>query len=316
MPKFSICIPAYKSRFLSECIQSILGQSYADFEVLVLNDCSPEPVREIVRSFHDARMRYYENEHNVGAVRLTDNWNRCIALAEGEFVVIMGDDDRLEPDYLEEFIALMARYPGLDVYHCRSLVIDDQGNPLQLTPSGPPFERVCDHIWHRLNQWRSQYISDFVYRTDALRSVGGCYALPLAWGSDDITAYRACDGKGMAHTNKPVFNYRSNRLSITSTGNDLEKMHANVLYAAWLRDFLANHTPHEMERVVYLNLLEQQDRLMQQRKRYTMALSMRNHRMQRFWMWYRHRKEFGLGLRDIIVAAVKARGLTNRLANG
>lgn len=315
MPKFSVCIPAFKSRFLSECIQSILGQSYADFEVIVLNDCSPEPVEKIVRSFSDNRIRYYENESNVGAVRLTDNWNRCVALAEGEFVVIMGDDDRLEPEYLEEFIALMARYPGLDAYHCRSLVIDDQGNALQLTPASPSFERVCDHIWHRLNQWRSQYISDFVYRTVALRSVGGCYALPLAWGSDDITAYRACADKGIAHTNRPVFTYRSNGLSITSTGNDLEKMRANLLYAAWLRNFLATHRPHETERVVYQNLLEQQDRLMLQRKVYTMALSMRSNRMRRFWMWYKHRNEFGLRLRDIIIAAVKAQGLAKRLMN-
>ena len=316
MPKFSVCIPAYKSRFLSECLQSILGQSYTDFEVIVLNDCSPEPVKEIVRSFSDARIRYYENESNVGAVRLTDNWNRCVALAEGEFVMIMGDDDRLEPNYLDEFTALIARYPDLDVYHCRSLVIDDHGNVVQLTPAGPSFERVCDHIWHRLNQWRSQYISDFVYRTDALRNVGGCYALPLAWGSDDITAYRACAGKGIAHTNTPVFNYRSNGLSITSTGNDLEKMRANLLYAAWLRDFLANHVPHETEQVVYRSLIEQQDRLMQQRKQYTMALSMRSHWVRRFWMWYGHRKEFGVRLRDIVVAAVKARRLTNRLSNG
>ncbi|MGV3761301.1 glycosyltransferase family 2 protein [Parapedobacter sp.] len=315
MPKFSVCIPAYKGRFLSECIQSVLGQSYADFEVIVLNDCSPEPVEEMVRSFSDTRIRYYENERNIGAVRLTDNWNRCIALAEGEFVMIMGDDDRLDPGYLEEFTALMIHYPGLDVYHCRSLIIDDEGNALQLTPAGPSFERVCDHIWHRLNQWRSQFISDFVYRRDALRSMGGCYALPLAWGSDDITAYIACAQRGMAHTNRPVFHYRSNSLSITSTGNDLEKMHANLRYAAWLRDFLAIHTPHETEQVVYHTLLRQQDRLMLQRKRYTMALSMRTHRVSRFWMWYRHRKQFGLRLSDIILAAVKARGLAKRLSN-
>src|SRR3546814_11063102 len=102
MPKFSVCIPAYKSRFLFECIQSILGQSYVDFEVIVLNDCSPEPVEEIVRSFSDARIRYYEKEHNVGAIRLTENWNRCVALADGEIVGIMGEDDRLESDRSEE----------------------------------------------------------------------------------------------------------------------------------------------------------------------------------------------------------------------
>src|SRR5690606_8911890 len=125
MPRFSVCIPAYKSRFLSECIQSVLEQSYADFEVIVLNDCSPEPVEEIVRSVSDTRIRYYENERNMGAVRLTDNWNRCVALAGGEYVMIMGDDDRMDPDYLDEFTTLMTHYPGLDVYHCRSLIIDE-----------------------------------------------------------------------------------------------------------------------------------------------------------------------------------------------
>lgn len=307
MPKFSVCIPAYKSRFLEECIQSVLAQSFDDFELVVLNDCSPEPVKRIVDTFEDTRIRYYENEHNVGAVRLTDNWNKCVALAQGEYLVMMGDDDRMEVDYLEEFDRLMGDYPDLDVYHCRSVVIDDQGRPLQLTPSGPSYERVCDHIWHRLNQWRSQYISDFVYHTAALRRRGGFYPLPLAWGSDDITAYLACADKGIAHTNKPVFNYRSNNLSITSSGNELEKMRANMQYAQWLRDFLENHVPHESEKVVYNTLSDQQERLMLRRKRYTMTLSMRSNKTAKFWMWYRHRREFGLSFRDIVASAVKSR---------
>lgn len=309
MPKFSICIPAYKSRFLNECIQSILGQSVADFELIILNDCSPEPVKQLVEAFTDSRIRYYENEHNVGAVRLIDNWNKCLALATGEFIVVMGDDDRLEHDYLKEFDALMAGYPGLDVYHCRSVVIDDKGNALQLTPAWPSYERVCDNIWHRLHQWRSQYISDFVYRASALRERGGFYRLSLAWGSDDITAFIAAAERGIAHTNKPVFNYRNNSLSITSSGNALEKMHANVGYAQWLRGFLETHTPHESERVIYETLCREQDVLMRERRRYTMALSMRQRVLGHFGLWWKHRGEFGLTLGDIVVAAIKARRL-------
>jgi len=315
MPSFSVCIPAYKSRFLEECIRSILNQVYADFELIILNDCSPEPVKRIVSSFADARIRYYENESNVGAVRLTDNWNKCLALAEGEYMVMMGDDDRMEPDYLAAFSALTAAFPDLDVYHCRSLIIDDEGKAIQLTPSAPPYERVCDHIWHRLHQWRSQYISDFVYRTEALRKSGGFYPLPLAWGSDDITAYRACAEKGIAHTNKPVFNYRSNTLSITSSGNELEKMRGNLEYARWLHHFLETHNPHESEKVVYQTLCREQSALMRERKRYTMALSMRHRLAGKFWMWWKHRKAFGLHARDIFIAAAKSRGLRKRLAN-
>ncbi len=309
MPKFSVCIPAYKSRFLEECMSSILQQTLADFELIVLNDHSPEPVRQIVERFADARIRYVENETNVGAVRLVDNWNKCLSLASGEYIMVMGDDDRLEPDYLEVFSGLIAACPDVNVYHCRSLVIDDAGRPLQLTPAWPEYERVCDNIWHRLLQLRSQYISDFVYRVDALRGQGGFYSLPLAWGSDDITAYIACAEKGIAHTNKAVFTYRSNGLSITSTGNDLEKMRANIGYAQWLSHFLDTHVPDETEQVVYANLREQQNTLMQRRKRYTMALSMRYRAFSKLWMWCKHRKEFGLEWKDIVIAFVKSRGL-------
>ncbi|WP_257670035.1 glycosyltransferase family 2 protein [Parapedobacter tibetensis] len=315
MPKFSICIPAYKSHFLEECIRSILGQSVTDFELIVLNDCSPEPVGQIVSGFIDSRIRYHENESNVGAGRLTDNWNKCLSLAQGEYIMVMGDDDRLEPDYLEEFSKLIAEYPDLHVFHCRSLIIDDGGKALQLTPAYPSYERVCDNIWHRLRQLRSQYISDFVYRADALRQQGGFYKLPLAWGSDDITAYIASAEKGIAHTNNPVFNYRSNSLSITSSGNDLEKMHANTAYAQWLGFFLEEHAPHKTEKVVYDNLLKQQDHLMRLRKRYTMALSMRSRMISKLWMWLRHRKEFDLKFIDIATAAIKSRGLRKRKPN-
>src|SRR5690606_34116873 len=114
----------------------------------------------------------------------------------------------------------------------------------------------------------------------------------------DITAYLACADKGIAHTNKPVFNYRSNSLSITSSGNDLEKMRANMQYAQWLHDFLTNHVPYESEKVVYDTLLSQQEQLMRRRKRYTMTLSMRSNPMAKCWMWYRHCREFGLRFSD------------------
>lgn len=311
MINFSVCIPAYKSRFLKECIQSILQQTLTDFELIILNDCSPEPVKAIVDQFADPRIRYAENERNVGAVRLTDNWNKCLELARGTYVVIMGDDDRLEANYLKEFSTLMSTYPGLDVYHCRSLVIGEDGQPLMLTPACPSFEYACDHIWHRLQQWRSQYISDFVYRTDTLRQRGGFYYLPLAWGSDDVTAFMAMAEKGVAHTNKPVFNYRSNGLSITSTGNDLEKMKANLAYADWLQQFLGRYEPNVTETVVHRYLLSRLPALLEQRKLYTMALSMRYDTVKKAAMWYKHRKTVGITLKQILAAALKGRNLKN-----
>lgn len=306
MPKFSICIPAYKSSFLEECISSILAQSEGDFELIILNDCSPQPVQEIVEKFSDRRIRYFANEKNVGAYHLVSNWNKCLSLATGEFFHIMGDDDRLHPDFLAEFSHLIEKNPGLNVYHCRSRIINDEGDTLQLTPSLPAFEHAFDSIWQRLEQLRSNYISDYVYRTEALRTQGGFFDLPLAWGSDDITAFIASLEQGIAHTNRPVFEYRSNAQSITSTGSDQGKMEANLGYADWLRDFLKNNPADESDRIARDYLIRHFDRLMRKRKAYTMLLSMRGNRWSKAASWWKAKSAFGLSSRDIAVALVKS----------
>jgi len=308
--KFSICIPAYKSKFLKECIESILRQTIADFELIILNDCSPEPIDEIITQFEDKRLHYVKNNQNVGALNLVNNWNKCLSLTHGEFIVIMGDDDLLEPDYLEEFSKLITSYPELDVYHCRSKIIDDKGNTWLLTPACPAYENVYDSIWHRLNQFRSNYISDYMYKTKSLRNRGGFYPLPLAWGSDDITAFIASSEKGIAHSNKPVFKYRSHGLSISSTlNNGLAKLDADLGYASWLKNFLQENPLDQKDLTIYKHLVENQDRYMHQRKMFTMTKIMAASALPKIGVWMKHRKKYGLKPKDIFMAAAKSRTL-------
>jgi glycosyltransferase involved in cell wall biosynthesis len=306
MVKFSICIPAFKSSFLQECIESILAQTLGDFELIILNDQSPQPVEEIVKRFTDPRIRYFVNEKNVGARHLVSNWNKCLSLAVGEFLLIMGDDDRLHPEYLSEFSALIEKFPELNVYHCRSKIINDAGETVRLTPSLPPFEHVFDSIWQRLEQLRSNYISDYVYRTEPLRVQGGFFDLPFAWGSDDITAFIASLKLGIAHTNRPVFEYRSNAQSITSTGNSSVKMEANMGYADWLRDFLKNEPDDEVDQIAQTYLLTHFDSLMRKRKAYTMLTAMKGNRWEQAGNWWKSRQQFDLSTKDIAVSFLKS----------
>jgi glycosyltransferase involved in cell wall biosynthesis len=309
--KFSICIPAYKSKYFDECLDSIFAQSVNDFELIILNDCSPEPIEEIVMKRKDIRIRYLKNENNIGSLNLTNNWNKCLEIATGQFTIIMGDDDRLAPNYLEEFSDLIKSYPDLNVYHCRSKIIDEVGNAITLSPSLPKFENVYSSIWHRLNGLRSNYISDYVYRTSSLIKQGGFFKLPLAWGSDDITAFIASADKGIAHSNSPVFEYRSNDLSISSTGNDFQKMVAVLEYDNWLNNFLQNHPPHSDDKIIYKNLLKFRDTFTREKKRYIMIYSMRKNPMGNFMMWFKHKETFKLTKRDIAFSTTKA--LKNRI---
>jgi len=238
MKRFTIAIPAFKSKFFRECIESILSQTYQNFELIIIDDCSPDPISEILSKYADDRIIYSRNIQNVGAENVVDNWNKCLHEAVGQYFILMGDDDILEPDYLQEFINLIENYPNLAVYHCRSKLIDEDSVPYSITPINPAYENIYDYFLSCLRGQRQQYISDFVYDTSFLKQMGGFYKLPLAWGSDYLTAFIACSKAGIAHTNKPVFCYRTNRYSITSTGNIILKRKAIIEYIEWIKNAL------------------------------------------------------------------------------
>ena len=248
--KFSVLIPAYKKTFILKAIESVLKQTFTDFELIIVNDHSPEDIKSIVELFTDNRIKYYENEFNCGALNVVDNWNICLSYAQGDYVVLMGDDDEMECNYLEEFSKLIEKMPRCNVYHCRTIQIDENSNIIGITQSWPEWESVLDNIWHRIRGYRNQYISDFVYKRDILVKNGGFYKLPLAWGSDDITAYIASVDCGIAHTQNPVFRYRINPQTISNSGNVSLKLEAINKEIDWLRTFIKEfNTDNELDNI-------------------------------------------------------------------
>lgn len=302
---FSIGIPAYKATYLEECISSILAQTETSFELIIINDCSPEPLKQVVERFSDPRIYYFENDKNCGAIDVVDNWNKCLQKASGEFFVLMGDDDTLEPDYLQEFVRLIAVYPDLDVYHCRTAIINEESRRISLTPSWPEYETVYDNIWHRLELHRIQFISDFIYRRATLVANGGFYKLPLAWASDDLTAYIASANKGIAHTNRAVFNYRKNRINISTTGNAEYKMKAIIAEQSWFDDFLRNIPESESDKLIRVNILNRLPEYIQHRKRRTLTDSHAKGILASVSFWVSKRKQYALTMKDIVVSVVK-----------
>jgi len=236
--KFSIGIPAYKLRFLGQCIESVLNQTITDLELIIVNDASPEDIDGLIATYKDERIRYYKNDVNRGGEHVVDNWNKCLSYSSGEFFVLMGDDDRMAPEYLEEFSRLIPSYPQLDIYHCRSLIIDENSKPVGLTTSCPEFESIYENIWHRMNNYRTHFISDFMFRLEVLKGNGGFYKTELAWAADDISSYIAIGNKGIAHTNKPLLQYRESPISITSSASAELKALAILRTRNWLREFL------------------------------------------------------------------------------
>lgn len=271
--KFSIGIPAYKASFLKECIDSILAQIYPDFELIIVNDASPENIKEIVLQYSDPRISYYENEKNTGAENVVDNWNKCLAFARGDYFILMGDDDKMAPEYLDTFVSLINRHPQLNVFHCRAYIINENSKIISITPSRPEIESVYDSILQRMRHNRSFYISDYVYKTEELKHSGGFYKLPLAWASDDISAYIASLKYGIAHTEKPVFLYRRSSITISATGNFKLKIDAIIKEEQWLTDFLSIIPDKEIDKVLRDEIKKELKKYIQKKKIGILSLS-------------------------------------------
>lgn len=224
--KFSISIPAYKATFLNECIDSILSQTYKNFEVIIVNDASPYNLDDVVARYTDERIKYYKNKVGFGAEHVVGNWNKCLSYAKGDYVICMGDDDKLKPCCLEEYVKLISKYPDLNVYHALTEIIDESSKFSKMQEMRPEREGVYSMIYGRLVNNRQQYIGDWLFKADWLRSNGGYVDVPMAWGSDDLTAYAAAIGKGVANSQVPMFQYRVNSQTISNSGNTLIKFNS------------------------------------------------------------------------------------------
>ena len=109
-PKVSFIVPCYNlAHLLADCVNSILMQSYSNFEVLIMDDCSPDHTPEVAQSFSDHRIRYIRNERNLGNI---GNYNRGISLTKGDYIWLISADDYLQMDYvLHRYVQVMKSHP-------------------------------------------------------------------------------------------------------------------------------------------------------------------------------------------------------------
>ncbi len=118
MPKVSVLMPVYKTyeKYLREAIESILNQTYTDFEFLILDDCPEDNREEIVKSYKDKRIKYSKNEKNLG---ITPSRNKLIEMAKGEYLAVMDHDDISLPRRFEKQVMYLDTHPNVGVVSCQ-----------------------------------------------------------------------------------------------------------------------------------------------------------------------------------------------------
>ena len=116
-PKISVLVPVYNAeKFIARTIQSVLDQTFEDFELIILNDGSTDKTEKIIQSFNDKRIVYIKNEKNSG---ISASRNKLITLARGEYCAILDHDDFCLPERLKKQFDFLNNHPKIDLIGSR-----------------------------------------------------------------------------------------------------------------------------------------------------------------------------------------------------
>ncbi|MGH8730028.1 MAG: glycosyltransferase family 2 protein [Burkholderiales bacterium] len=127
-PKVSIGLPVYNGeKLIAAAIESILAQTYSDFELIITDNASTDNTEAIGREYmkRDSRVRYVRNEKNMGAMY---NFDHAFELARGEYFKWAAYDDTLTPDYLEKCVRVLEQDPSIILCQAKTLYVDSKGN--------------------------------------------------------------------------------------------------------------------------------------------------------------------------------------------
>ena len=126
MPKVSVLMPAYNSgKYIQQSIQSILDQTFQDFELIIVNDGSTDNTHDIITSFSDDRIRYYQNDGNKGLIYTR---NKQINLASTEYIALLDSDDLANKLRLEIEYGLLNDKNNLSFVSSSFYMIDENNN--------------------------------------------------------------------------------------------------------------------------------------------------------------------------------------------
>jgi len=140
-PQVTVLMAVYNGkRYLREAVDSILGQTFTDFEFIIINDSSTDTSRDILSTYSDSRIRLVENEQNIG---LTKSLNRGLSLARGEYVARMDADDRSHSARIQKQVAYLDAHPKVAFLGTQHSTINAKGMLMPLNTIKSPVDPLA-----------------------------------------------------------------------------------------------------------------------------------------------------------------------------
>jgi len=211
MPKISVIMPLYNAeKYVEKSIESILNQTYKDFELVIVNDqCTDQSVK-IVENIHDSRIRLFHNEVNQG---IAYTRNKGIELAQGEYIALMDDDDIADLSRMEIESMYLDEHRDIDVVGGRHCEIDEHDKILHLIKeplNNPNYIRAYLMLYNAVANGSAMIRREFIDKYN-IRYADNCF------GMEDYKFWIDCSINGkISNINKIFLYWRDSSTNETS----------------------------------------------------------------------------------------------------
>ncbi|MDP2365901.1 MAG: glycosyltransferase [Ignavibacteria bacterium] len=215
-PKVSVLMPVFNGeKYLKKAIESVLCQTYTDFEFIIIDDGSTDNSLGIIQLFNDTRIKTFKNQSNCGII---DTLNFGLELIRGKYIARMDCDDISLPDRLQRQITYLEEHPDVGVVGCHVEIVDSQLKPI----ANPPRPIYNNHLKWRLIYDCPLMHPSVVFRKELITKYGG-YSKQFIHAEDFELWARLVDKTNFYQLNATLLLLRKHEENIGTVHYELQK---------------------------------------------------------------------------------------------
>lgn len=237
LPKFTIFLPVKNGgNYLHLCVESILKQSYPDFDLVILENKSTDGSQDWLQRLaqQDSRVKVIVSDESLS---IEDNWKRILTVEKNEFMTMIGHDDLLDRDFLEVINNSIIEEPNANLYLTHFRLIDSEGKLIRYCSPMPKYESAENFIAARMGEIRDSFGTGYVMRSELYNKVGGIPSYPNLLFADD-TLWLKLIGSGVKVTSSQVcFSYRLHSGSTSGKPDNKALFYGLKNYLSFLKEF-------------------------------------------------------------------------------
>ncbi|AXO81596.1 glycosyltransferase [Olleya aquimaris] len=251
----AIVIPYYKINFFETTLQSLASQTNKEFHVYIGDDASVNNPTRLLNIYGNRfSFTYKKFDNNLGGHDLVKQWERCMAMTANEdWIMLLGDDDVLEPNCIEEFynnLEIIKKH-NVSVVRFATVVINGSDAVTSKKYEHPKLEKSTTFFERKHQGGTRSSLSEYIFRKANFK----LKSFPLAWHTDDL-AVLECSNYGLVYTiNNAYVKFRHSTENITSkTDNLKQKNESSFQYYFYLYSTKINFFTKKQERIIVYKL--------------------------------------------------------------